>query len=216
MDNDAIRDEASRILSDKDYQQYQPQQSDVLAPFWKWLRDLLDFGPPPETPQGSFPFWEVFALLIKVVVVLLILFGICMGIYALVQRFTHRDETVPLVGVSHQQRVESRESYVRQAEEAFRAGDYRLAMHMLLMAAVTMVIKDSSFHSAEFLTNRELAAASDFSGHRGGAELNRMLHDMVRYDEPCWFGRATADEPGFQNFRKVYDQFQTSLGGRRG
>lgn len=212
LDNDAIRDEASQILENKDFRQFRPKEENFLQDLWDWFKDLFDFGVGPAS-GGDPMVWKLLGGLFKVGLILLLLFAVGYLAYWLFGLATGRKNPEVFYGVSEQERKDARDSYTRLADDAFRSGDYRLAVHYLLLAAVSMVIRDNSFHTAEYLTNRELVHASDFSGRGNASQLNRMLHDMVLFDEPAWFGDGSLGEDDYRKFSAIYRDFQSGLQG---
>ncbi len=211
MNNDDIRREASRILSDKDFQQFKPKGEDPLQGFWDWLKDLLNFNPIP-SGAGDPMAWKVFGMMIKLALIILLAAAVAYLGYWLFSRFAGQAPPDALYSaITDADRREARDNYNRLAETAMKNGEYRLAMHYLLLAAVSMVIRDASFHATDFMTNRELAEASDFSRFRNAADLNRLLRDMVHFDEPSWFGTVQVAEADFRQFSQVYGQFQSGL-----
>lgn len=211
MNNDDIRSEASRILAEKDFQQFKPRGEDPLQGFWDWLRDLFNFNPIP-AGAGDPMAWKVFGMMIKLALIILLLAAVAYLGYWIFTRFAGRPAgDVLYSGISDEARREARDNYNRLAESAMKNGEYRLAIHYLLLAAVSMVIRDAAFHATDFMTNRELAEASDFSRFRNAAQLNRLLRDMVHCDEPSWFGTVPVAEEDYRRFSGVYSQFQSGL-----
>jgi len=84
-------------------------------------------------------------------------------------------------------------------------------MHYLFLASVSQVIQDARFHGSEYMTNREIAAASDFSRFDDARQMSGIFHDMVYFDEPRWFGSVLMTEQDYHRFRELYQQFAGAL-----
>jgi hypothetical protein len=213
MDNEAIRSEAGRILTDPDFQQYYHKEQPF--DFWRWLNDMLDFKMPFE-PHYSSQSWAMFGMAFKGIVIFLALAALVAVIYWIVSKLARRPPPeVETYGITQEQRQEAKDKYARLAADALKEHDYRLAIHYLFLAAVSQVIKESSFHAADFMTNREIAESTDFSAFEQSGQVNRLFHEMVYFDEPRWFGRASVPEHDYQNFQQLYSRFSSYLEGGR-
>jgi hypothetical protein len=209
MDNEAIRNEAGRILEDPDFQQYYAQEE--MFDFWRWLRDILNARLPFEG-QDHWGIWPVVGYVFKGVLLLVALVGIGYILYWIGLKIARRPvQEITTYGITSEQRQEAKDKFVKLASEALHQQDYRLAIHYLFLAAVSQVIKESSFHGTEFMTNREIAEASDFSDFGEPGQANRLFHQMVYFDEPRWFGQASVPEQDYRSFQQIYSQFSAYL-----
>lgn len=206
LTNDQIRQEASQILMGEDFQRY----SDKAAQwdFWRWLREHLNWQFPFES-QSSLAVWKLLGVLLKFVLIALILWFVGYLLYTLWKKlFSPSQETEQRLSVTSAERREARESYVRLAHEALSAQDYRLAIHYLFLATVSLVIRDTNFHQAEYMTNREIARLTDFSRFSRAGQLKAVFEMMVHFDEPRWFGTQPASQSDYEQFEQYYRAFE--------
>lgn len=204
MDNQDIRKQASDILSDPDFKQH--LDSEPMFDFWDWLRKLFDVHPPKGHFADPIP-WQLLGVGLKVLLLLSALFGLWMLLRWFWQKWFRREPAAERPGISLQQRQDAQDMYASQAAAALKRQDYRQAVHYLFMAAVSQVIRDALFQGAEFMTNREIANATDFSRFQDPKRLNRLFNDMVYFDEPIWFGKDAVSEQTYQDFLRFYEQF---------
>ncbi len=210
MDNSAIQQEARRILADPDFQHGKSQLPGFDV--WKWLRDFLNFKSPFDGHDVSIP-WQLLGLGLKAILLGLVVVALVQVARWLIQKFARRESGDSTYFITPQQRQAAQDMYARQAQDALDAGDFRLAIHCLFLAAVSQVIQDSLFHGSEYMTNREIASASDFSRFTDAGRLSRLFHDMVFFDEPLWFGQGMVSEKDYLTFRQFYSQFAASVQG---
>lgn len=208
MDNSAIQAEAHKILLEPDFQQAANQEP--VFDFWKWLREFLNFKSPFELHGDPIP-WQLLGIGLKAILVLLVAFAALYTIRWLIQKFARAEKRGTLHTVTQQQREAAQVMYTRQAQAALKAKDYRLAIHYLFLAAVSQVIEDARFHASEYMTNREIAGATDFSAFADAGQLSRLFQEMVFFDEPLWFGQGIVSEQDYQRFHQFYGQFAASL-----
>lgn|GEM_PF-2753458 len=211
MDNDAIRKEAERILKDADFHQAKPDNP--IAELLKFLTDHFKMKMPPvEKTLGNRWIWESLGWLLKILFYGLLAALTIWIIYWLWKKISSMKQTAkPAFTVSQAERKEARSQYLQQAEQAAQAQDYGLAIHCLYMAAVTQTIRDTDFHRAEFLTNRELANAMEFSGYQASEHLSRLFNEMLQLDEPRWFGKTEASLSHFDSMRGLHSDFSNQL-----
>lgn len=210
MDNNAIRREAERILKDADFHQSRPDN-----PFEDLLRSLLDSlkikMPPLEKSFASKWIWDSLGGFLQILFYGLLLLIVVLMIYWFWKKISKKKRSQAGFIVSQAERLEARTNYLQQAEQAAQAQDYRLAMHSVFMAAVALAIQDVHFHKAEFLTNRELSHAMDFSSFCSPEELNLLFHEMLLMDEPRWFGTMEAHSKHYDAIRAIYSNFSSEL-----
>lgn len=217
LSNSQLRDQASQVLEDPDFQQYLNEGEHFdpwgwLKDFMRWLKSLFDWELPVEHGDHS-DIWTAFGWAMKGLIWLVIA-GIVLYVgYRLVRHFFFKpkEETFEIAGVSQQQRVEAQELYLKLAGDALAEKDYRRAIHYLFLATVSLVIRDAKFHASEFMTNREIAGSTDFSKFANGQQLGGLFNDMVYYDEPRWFGKFSISEADYQHFQQMYSQFHQQL-----
>lgn len=177
--------------------------------FWKWLREFFNFKWPFEV-HGEIP-WQLLGIGLKAILVLLVAFAALYTIRWLIQKFARAEKRGTLHTVTQQQREAAQAMYARQAQAALESKNYRLAIHYLFLAAVSQVIEDSRFHGSQYMTNREIAGASDFSAFADAGQLSRLFHEMVLFDEPLWFGQGLVSAQDYETFQQFYGQFAASL-----
>lgn len=205
MDNSAIKKEASKILSEPDFQSYGEQAP--LFDLWNWLRKFFELPKPHGRLYDPIP-WQLLAVGLKVILVIAALGILFLSVRWLYYRLLSRAKsTNDSYTVTQAQRQEAQEQYASQAAEALQHQDYRKAVHCLFLAAVSQVIRDSLFQGAEFMTNREIANATDFSRFSDAVRLNHLFNNMVYFDEPLWFGKDPVNEQHYHNFYQWYEQF---------
>lgn len=209
MDNDQIRKAAKKVLEDPDFQQY--QGGDPFADLWKQLRDMFKFDMPDEM-KGDPAIWQAVGMGLKLLAIVLAVIAVGFILKWVYERyFTGRSRKVETHGVTLAQRQEAQDLYSRLAGEALQKHDYRSAIHYLFLASVSQVIRDSEFSGTEFMTNREIAGASDFSRFGNPRQVSTLFNTMVHFDEPRWFGKASISEQDFHQFDQFYRQFAASL-----
>jgi hypothetical protein len=208
LSNEEIQQQASQVLQGEDFSQYAPKTQSW--DFWRWLTDHLNFRFPFET-NASLGAWKMFAMATKWLLILLLVIAVGYLLYYLFQKwFISQDEDKKEWAVSEAERVEARESYAKMAQMAYHQKDFRLAIHYLFLATVSMVIRETHFREAEFLTNREIARSTDFSRLPQPKRLGAVFEKMVYFDEPRWFGRLTATQSDYDRFLAYYQQFGQS------
>jgi hypothetical protein len=211
VDNDAIRKEAERILKDADFHQAKPDN-----PFEELLKFLADHFkmkmPPVEKTFGNRWIGESLGGFLQILFYGLLAALAIWVIYWLWKKISAIKQTKkPAFKVSQAERQEARSQYLQQAEQAAQTQDYRLAIHCLFLAAVTQTIRDTDFHRAEFLTNRELANTMDFSGFQSSTHLSHLFNEMLQLDEPRWFGKTEASLSHYDSMRSLHSDFSTQL-----
>lgn len=211
MDNDAIRKEAERILKDADFHQVKPDNP--FAELLKYLAEHFQIKMPPvEKALGNRWIWDSLGGFLQIIFYGLLTALALWLIYWLWKKIsTMKQTTKSAFTVSQAERQEARSQYLQQAEQAAQAQDYRLAVHCLFMAAVTQTIRDTDFHRAEFLTNRELGNAMDFSGYQSSEHLIRLFNEMLQLDEPRWFGKTETSLPHYHSMRGLHLDFSKQL-----
>jgi hypothetical protein len=205
VDNSEIKKQAANILSEPDFKQH--LNPEPVFNLGDWLKQFFDF---PTTPRGHIadPIpWQLLGTGLKAILLLVALFGVVLLLRWVWFKWIHREIKMELPGITQQQRKEAQEMYAHQAADALKRQDYRLAVHYLFLAAVSQVIRDSLFQGAEFMTNREIANATDFSRFKEPGRLNRLFIDMVYFDEPLWFGQDAVTEQKYHDFLRFYEQF---------
>ncbi|HEY9686936.1 MAG TPA: hypothetical protein V6C52_08190 [Coleofasciculaceae cyanobacterium] len=208
MDNDAIRKAAKKVLADPDFQQY--QDPNPFADLLKALRDMFKFEL-PEGLHGDPKIWELVGLGLKGLLIVLAVVAVGFVLKWLYGRYCQRRRPrIEEHMVTQAQRLEAQELYARLAAEALQSQDYRQAIHYLFLASVSQVIRDSAFNGAEFMTNREIAGASDFSRFGNPQQISGLFNTMIHFDEPRWFGNASISEQDFRQFDGFYSQFVAS------
>jgi hypothetical protein len=209
MDNDAIRKAAKKVLEDPDFQQAQEPNpvmdwlKTLSDDLWKILRGMFNFGSP-----GDLDAWRVVGVGLKVLLIVLAVVAAGFILKWLYERYFQRQRPrIEAYAVTRTQRQEAQELYARLASEALQSQDYRLAIHYLFLAAVSQVIRDADFNGAEFMTNREIAGASDFSRFGNPRQISELFNAMIQFDEPRWFGNADISEQDYRQFDGFYSQF---------
>lgn len=216
--NADIQQEASNILKDEDFRQYLDREQPFSLTQWiedfvRWLAKLFDWKLPIEN-VGNPQLWSLVAWLLKILLILAVAGAIGYGIYRLVKRLQKKAMAEESLGlVTQRQRLEAQEYYLGLAAQALAQQDFRLAIHNLLLATVSMVIRDSKFHITEFMTNREIAMSTDFSRFRNAGQLGEMFQEMVYFDEPRWFGTLDIRAGDYQHFKDMFTRFQQQVGG---
>jgi hypothetical protein len=210
--NEEIRQEAALVLQGEDFQQYVARGESF--DFWKWLMDKLNWQFPFETADATLSSinWTLVGYMVKVFWVLLVVTVVMYALYLLYMRFfgSQRQE-VEEIRITDDQRQEAQQSYARLATEALQRQDYREAMHYLFLASMSLVVRDSFFHNAEYMTNREIATNSDFSRFSQPQHLRGLFNDMVYFDEPRWFGNAPASQEDYEQFASYYSVFKKQV-----
>jgi len=167
--------------------------------------------PPVEKTLSNRWIWEGLGHFLQILFYGLLLAIVIYMMYWLWKKISTRKPSKTGFIVSQAERQEAKIQYLQQAEQAAQSQDYRLAIHNIFMAAVTQTIRDTHFHKAEFLTNRELANVMDFSGFRSPEQLSRLLNEMLQTDEPRWFGTEEADLTHYNAIRAIHANFSNEL-----
>ncbi len=211
--NDQLRNEAHQILQGEDFQQYAPK-ADMAA----WLKDLLQWF------QEHFHFqfspndaWTQH--LVEMTIMGFAVVGILLLVFLLGTLLHHLYKTLLPAGsedtsgwvVSQAERHVAHASYSALAQTAFEQQDYRLAMHYLFLATVSLVVQEEYFQASEFLTNREVAQVSDFSYFPQARKIHDLFQQMVQFDEPRWFGHINASAEDYQHFLSWHQQFHQQV-----
>ncbi len=206
--NDEIRRQAREILQGEEFQQYIPheQQFNLM----EWLMKHFKWKLPFEDQTSKWT-WEIMAWGLKIVLVLLVVLILGLLIRYLYRRLSAPDEAELTMGITEGERRQAQASYQQLASEALKAQDYRLAIHYLFLACVTQVIQDDAFHATDVMTNREIAAATDFSRFSQADRLKQLFHQMVFFDEPRWFGAMSAGESEYHSFETFYRDFTAEV-----